>query len=103
MFDWPWSAVHLLSGILLGSGLSLIFRRWTARKFWLSGLVLIVAWELFEGMLRYLDANAHEAIAPFKRAVAGFAFAVESPANVSGDLLIGALGLALGRFVRFRK
>lgn len=101
MFDWPWSAIHLLSGLLLGFGLSIIFRRWTARKFWLTGLSLVVAWELFEGVLRYLDANVHEAIAPFKNAVAGFAFAVESPTNIIGDLLIGSIGLVLGRFLVF--
>lgn len=101
MFDLPWSAVHLFSGMLLGAGLSIVFRRWTVRKFWFTGLALIVAWELFEGMLRFLDANAHAAIAPFKTAVSGFAFAEESTANIVGDLLIGSIGLVLGRFLAF--
>lgn len=96
MFDWPWSAVHLLSGTLIGAGLSVIMRR-RARRYWVVGIGLLALWELFEGALRYLDVHAHEAVAPLKSAVLGWFFAHESPANVVGDLLIGSLGLLIGR------
>ncbi len=100
MFDWPWSVVHLLSGGLIGSVLALTFPRWSRRRFWSVGVALLIAWELLEVTLRYLDAHAHEAMAPFKAAVAGFAFAVESPLNILGDLIAGSVGLALGRTIR---
>lgn len=57
---------------------------------------LLALWEIFEKTLQYLDVHAHQTIAPFKQAVGGFAFAPETAANTTGDLIIGAVGTLIG-------
>lgn len=99
--DLPWSAVHFISGLTTGAVLSTLAWLRSPKRFWLAGLAALVLWELVEMTLRYLDHNFHEAIAPFKWSVAGFAFAPESTLNTLSDLVIGAIGLAIGRRVRF--
>lgn len=97
MFDLPWSYVHLASGLTIGAILATIV--WVRRpnRFWLNGMALLVIWEMTEMTLRYLDVHAHEAVAPLKQLVGGFAFGPESTANTTGDLIIGAVGLEIGR------
>lgn len=97
MFDWPWSGIHFASGFLIGLVLAIILKRRQARPFWLIGVGVLGFWEIVERTLRYLDVHHHQAIAVFKASVAGFAFAPETVANTSGDLIIGALGLWIGR------
>lgn len=67
-----WSLVHFLSGALLalgffGLGFGLL---WTIA----SSLVLLIAWEVFEWAIRIIEPTA----------------------NVMVDILVGALGLAIG-------
>ncbi len=97
VFDWPWSGIHWLSGFVIGVLLILFLKIIKPGRFWSLGFGLLLLWELVEITLRYLDVHAHEAIAPLKQTVGGFAFAPESTANIVGDLAIGSLGLVLGR------
>ncbi len=97
VFDWPWSLVHWVSGFTIGAILATFVWLRPPRRFWVSGVGLLVLWELTEMTLRYLDVHAHDAVAPLKQAVSGFAFAPESSANTIGDLIIGAVGLEFGR------
>ncbi len=103
MFDWPWSGIHLASGLVIGTILATIAWSRPSRRFWITGVGLLVLWELVEITLRFLDAHAHAAIAPFKRSVAGFAFAPETALNILGDLVIGSVGLWIGRLTRHLK
>lgn len=99
MFDWPWSGIHFMSGFLIGALLAVLINKQRPGRFWTFGEGLLVLWEIVEKTLRYLDAHAHEAIAPFKQAVAGFAFAPETVANTTGDLIIGSVGIATSLFL----
>lgn len=102
VFDWPWSVIHWSSGFVIGVLLTVFLRKVKAGKFWSSGLGLLVLWELVEITLRYLDIHAHETVAPLKQAVASFAFAPESIANIIGDLAIGSAGLWYARRLKQR-
>ncbi len=101
--DWPWSFVHTLSGIAIGWILANTVRWRPTRTFWVSGIGLLVLWELVEVVLRLLDQHAHQAIAPLKHAVHSFAFAQESLTNSLGDLVVGTLGLWIGRQLTGRR
>lgn len=99
MFDWPWSMIHFMSGALIG----LVATWWTitrrSRVFWWLGPSLLVIWEIYERMMHYLDVHHHAAIAAFKTAVDNFAFAPETKLNTFGDLVIGTVGLLVGRSI----
>lgn len=99
MFDWPWSIIHLMSGTLIGLLLALILRRPRPRTFWWVGVGLLVIWEKYEWLMHYLDVHHHTVIAAYKTAVDSFAFAPETWVNILGDLIIGSVGLAAGRWV----
>jgi len=99
MFDWPWSGIHFISGLLIGLALAIFFSKNLVRRFWLAGIGLLVLWELVEKSLGYFDQYHHQFIAPLKQAVSGFAFAPETIANTVGDLIIGSVGLWLGLVV----
>lgn len=123
MFDWPWSGIHFLSGLVAGlvlSAVSFLHPRRSSSlspirlevhgrgvgvedQFWTAGLTVLILWELTEITLRYLDGHAHQAIRPLKDAVGGFAFAPETHLNTLGDLVIGSIGLWLGRWVMSRR
>lgn len=97
MFDWPWSGIHFLAGLLIGLLLGFV-RGWRpTKRFWVIGLGALVLWELVERTLRFLNIHAHTFIAPLKASVASFAFGEETIANSLGDLMIGSLGLYIGR------
>lgn len=94
--DWPWSVIHVGSGVAIGLVLISVMRAPGYRQFWLAGMGLLILWELVEVSLRLLDMHAHEFIRPLKQAVHGFAFDQESPGNILGDLVVGGLGLWVG-------
>jgi len=96
MFDWPWSGIHFVSGLLIGLALAILIKRANNKLFWIIGVGLLGAWELIEISLHYLDVHAHDFIAPLKESVAGFAFAPETVTNLIGDLLMGSVGLLFG-------
>lgn len=98
MFDWPWSGIHWLSGFIIGVILVFSLNITRQRKFWSIGLGLLILWELLEITLRYFDVHAHQSIALLKQAMGGFAFAPETTVNSIGDLIIGSVGLLVGRF-----
>lgn len=99
MFDWPWSGIHLMSGLLIG----LIATWWPLTRprkvFWWLTAGLLVLWEAYERTLHYLDVHHHAAIAGFKATVMNFAFAPETKLNSFGDLVIGMIGLLVGRWM----
>lgn len=96
MFDWPWSVIHLTSGLLIGALLLALIDQRRPGRFWTVGAGLLVLWEIVEKTLQYLDVHAHQSIAPLKQAVGGFAFAPETIANTTGDLIIGTVGMLIG-------
>ena len=96
MFDWPWSGVHLLSGLCIGIMFGFIRGTRSPRKFWLLGLSILVLWELFEFTLRTLDIHDPQLVAGLKSSMASFAFGRETLANSSGDIIIGSVGLLIG-------
>ncbi|MEK7537343.1 MAG: hypothetical protein AAB619_00010 [Patescibacteria group bacterium] len=96
MFDWPWSGIHLVSGLCIGALLAILVYQRRPGRFWTVGVGLLVLWEIVEKTLQYFDVHAHQAIAPLKQAVSGFAFAPETVANTTGDLIIGAVGTLIG-------
>lgn len=96
VFDWPWSGIHLASGFFIGLTLAILIPKRRPGRFWFFGGGLLVLWEVVELTLQYLDLHAHDAIAPFKEVVGGFAFAPETVANLIGDLMIGSFGLSAG-------
>ncbi len=99
MFDWPWSGIHFMSGTLIG----LIAAWWppTRRRkvFWWLCIGILFLWEVYERTTQYLDVHHHEVIAGFKIAVNNFGFAPETKLNSFGDLVIGSVGLLVGRWV----
>ena len=99
MFDWPWSGIHFVSGLLIGLVLVTWPRTRFMKRFWFTGIGLLILWELFEFTLRTLDIYAHEAVAPLKQTMAGWFFAKENLVNVIGDIVIGVSGLWLSRIV----
>lgn len=94
--DAPWSLIHFISGFIIGTAVALLDRprRW-GRKV-VTGVSVLVAWEAIEITLHQLDLHAPGAVTWLKAAVHGYFFAPESAANVTGDLVIGTLGLLMG-------
>ncbi|MBI5467393.1 MAG: hypothetical protein HY975_04250 [Candidatus Kerfeldbacteria bacterium] len=99
MFDWPWSIIHLMSGTLIGLLLAVSFRLARRQTFWWTGIGLLAVWELYEWLMHYLDVHHHAVIAAYKTAVDSFAFAPETWVNITGDLIIGSVGLGFGRWI----
>lgn len=97
MFDWPWSGIHFLSGLVIGVIFVLANRRRPWRSSILLGLFLLILWECFEGFLRYMDLNHHAGVLPLKTALDGAFFDIESWANLIGDIIIGMVGITLVR------
>lgn len=99
MFDWPWSGIHWASGLCIGAVLAILIKRRQTELFWSVGFGVLVLWEVVEKSSHYFDVHAHQAVAPLKLAVGGFAFAPETAINTLGDLIIGATGLFIGQQV----
>lgn len=99
MFDWPWSGIHFSSGLAIG-----VIGTWWGllrprRRFWWIGSGALTIWEVYEATLRYFDIHHHQFIAAYKASVMNFAFGAESWWNVAGDLMIGLVGMIVGRWV----
>lgn len=99
MFDWPWSGIHFMSGLLIGLITAWWSRTRVSKVFWSVSIGLLALWEVYERILHYLDVHHHQFIAGFKATVMNFAFAPETKLNTFGDLVIGTLGIFIGRAV----
>lgn len=94
MLDWPWSFIHFLSGTGVGIGL----RYWlhvNGVSFWVLGVALLIVWELYERMLRRLEARNSRFIPWYKRYAQGLGLGPETVVNSTGDVLIGAVGMLM--------
>ena len=98
VIDWPWSLIHLLLGALLGMVLC-ASRFKPRRRFWFIGLTLLLLWEVFEIILRQL--HLHEFMSRWP--LLSFVAEPEAAANIIADIVIGSIGLWLGRLILQRR
>lgn len=99
MFDWPWSVIHFTSGTVIGLLGGWLFQAKPLVRFWIFGSGLLLLWEVYERAMHYLDLYHHQLVIGFKAGVMGFAFAPETWVNTTGDLVIGGVGMLLGRWM----
>jgi hypothetical protein len=102
MFDWPWSGVHFVSGLVIGL-MMIIGLGLRSKNFWVIGVSLLLFWELVERSLHFLDVYHHQAIATLKASVGGFAFAPETALNATGDMIVGCLGIFIAHLLLRKK
>ncbi|MBI4092827.1 MAG: hypothetical protein HY420_02780 [Candidatus Kerfeldbacteria bacterium] len=93
MFDYPWSLIHAISGLIIG----LLLKRLPPRKAVTSrlafGVAILVLWEILEMLLRTINRSLPILASDLQRVVPRAFFAPESVANVAGDLIVGTAGL----------
>lgn len=98
-FDSYWVAVHFASGLIIGIGIHYWCgkKRWTVtpRLYWRSGFSLIILWEYFELILRFMQTFTDHAKYVAAAIVPDILFAPESLVNIASDLIVGAAGLLL--------
>lgn len=86
--DW-YSPSHVIHGFLFYGILWLAFRRWPLRRRFTIGLLVEVAWELFE--------NTPMAIDRYREATIALGYSGDSIVNSVSDVLMMALGFWLAR------
>lgn len=101
VFDWPWSLIHLGSGLIIGWLVAKPHLSW--KRALLIGVGLLILWELFEGWLRWLDLYHHGSVATIKNSLGGAFFDRESWGNIVGDIVVGTFGIIAARTLRQRK
>ncbi|MBI5405210.1 MAG: hypothetical protein HY976_03195 [Candidatus Kerfeldbacteria bacterium] len=79
MFDLPWSAVHAASGLGLGFGLFMMHSRISDIGRFMIGVGFLAAWEIIEAAAVRLGVMEPETFA-----------------NVTGDMIIGPVGILIG-------
>ena len=98
-FDSRWSAVHFSSGLLTGLAVYYYYQykksELSPQKYAKLGFVLLLLWEYFELILRYLDRYLPRIADVFKTILPDDFFTSESSINIVSDLVLGSLGLYL--------
>lgn len=100
--DW-YSLIHISSGILIGLILKIIYYNYghfgNLKSYVTAGMVLIVAWEIFEIALRWVKVK-HKKIYKFLlKFLPGYIFLREDKVNIISDIIIGASGLIATYFI----
>jgi hypothetical protein len=85
---------HFCSGLGLGLLLLLLYRNISKRTYFISGLVWLVVWEIFEGSLRFLRIYYPLLLDKLTFIPAAWA-SDESIINITGDMVTGFLGLLI--------
>ena len=97
--DSRWSAVHFSSGLLTGLAIYYYYqyrkRELPSQRYAKLGFVLLLTWEYFELILRYLDRYLPRIADVLKTILPSDFFTTESSVNIVSDLMLGSLGLYL--------
>ena len=94
-----YSLIHILAGILIGLVLTLAYYDYGwingFRKYIITGVSLLVLWEVFEVCLRYIKKYNNKLYKWLLKFLPGYIFSRESVVNITGDIIIGAAGLVI--------
>lgn len=98
IFDWPWAAIHLASGLGLGVAFAILAPHAAKRNLAALGLIILGLWEATEVGLSHLTGAAPDFVDRIRPLLPGPIFGVlaqpESRLNMVGDILIGLTGAA---------
>lgn len=97
-FDSYWAIIHFASGLALGIIFFILnsrFPRFGKKYYFAWGTLVLLIWEGFEIVLRLVDEGFPELARMFKNYIPEVFFEIESPLNVTSDLILGLLGLAV--------
>lgn len=96
IFDSIWVLVHLSSGILVGGFIGILSHanaRFRHRDTALQILLIVLtAWEIVEGVLRWLNIHQPSLARALKVWLHDGFFEYEHPINIVSDLVVGFLG-----------
>lgn len=97
-FDW-FALAHFMTGVLTGILLILLRFRYdfldNFKNFILTGLIILLVWEVFEISLRYIKGGYRKLYKFLIRFLSKHIFSQESKVNIVGDIVIGMAGLLL--------
>jgi hypothetical protein len=99
VFDSIWVLVHLSSGVGVGALISFLSqdgKRFRHQVTALHVLLLaLLAWEVVEGGLRWIDLHLPALAASLKSWLYDGFFEYEHPVNIVSDLVVGSVGGAI--------